>query len=175
MNATRTKNKNVVPKQDITLMTILANESTSDCRKLLKKYGKQDATDYKDLEVKLAQLYYDAPDKVALEKEMAAIHPHKQWLMKNITPIEIKKEEIKVEPIKVDTKLNETNATCCSCPKCMANKHYIEMNSSFDANVRRERNETVQLKQTSPFDYIGLIATIGVIGLSFYVLSKQIK
>ena len=55
-------------------MTLLANESTSDSRKLLKKYNKADAINTADLEVKLAELYYSVPDKIVLEREMAEIH-----------------------------------------------------------------------------------------------------
>ena len=52
-------------------MTILAYEATAGADALLKKHGKQEAVSYQDLEAKLAKLYFDAPDKVALEKEMA--------------------------------------------------------------------------------------------------------
>ena len=85
-------------KKDITLMTVLAYESTADAQKLLKKYGREPAKGYTDLEVKLANLYFDTPDKVQLEKELAEIHPHKKWLLDNITPlVTIEKQEISIE------------------------------------------------------------------------------
>jgi hypothetical protein len=91
-------------KRDITLMTILAYESTNDAQKLLKKYNKPGGKDYADLEVKLADLYFNVPDKVQLEKEMASIHPHKNWILENVEPIvKIEKKEIEVEA-KVDEK-----------------------------------------------------------------------
>lgn len=85
-------------KKDITLMTVLAYESTADAQKLLKKYGREPAKGYADLEVKLANLYFDTPDKVQLEKELAEIHPHKKWLLDNITPlVTIEKQEVSIE------------------------------------------------------------------------------
>jgi hypothetical protein len=70
-------------KKDITLMTLLAYESTPDARRLLKKYGYPDAKSYGDLEIKLAELYYAIPDKLSFEKELAEIHPHKNWILRN--------------------------------------------------------------------------------------------
>jgi hypothetical protein len=89
-------------KKEITLMTVLAYESTGDAQKLLKKYGREPAKGYADLEIKLANLYFDTPDKVQLEKELAEIHPHKKWLLDNIQPI-VKQEVIVAE------KPNENN------------------------------------------------------------------
>ena len=84
-------------KKDISLMTLLAYESTNDARKLLQKYKQSDAKGFSDLESKLANLYFKVDDKLQLEKEMAEIHPHKKWLLETLQPvIEIKKEEIKM-------------------------------------------------------------------------------
>ena len=49
-------------------------------KNLLKKYTKQTAKNFADLEVKLGELYVKADDKLKLEKEMARIHPHKKWI-----------------------------------------------------------------------------------------------
>ena len=60
--------------QEITLMTVLANEATGSSRKILKEYGMPDAKNYQDLEIKLAELYFNTKDKVALERKLAEIH-----------------------------------------------------------------------------------------------------
>jgi hypothetical protein len=73
-------------KADITIMTLLAHEATSDARKLLKSYGVPDAKNHTDLEVKLSELYVKTPDKIELEKKLADIHPHKKFLMKYVAP-----------------------------------------------------------------------------------------
>ena len=73
-------------KQDITIMTLLAHEATSDARKLLKSYGEPDAKNHTDLEVKLSELYVKTPDKIALEKKLADIHPHKKFILKYSQP-----------------------------------------------------------------------------------------
>jgi superfamily II RNA helicase len=91
-------------QRDITLMTVLAYEATADSQKILKKYGREPGKGYSDLEVKLANLYFDTQDKVQLEKELAEIHPHKKWLLEHTEPIvKIKEKEVQIE-IKPDEK-----------------------------------------------------------------------
>lgn len=85
-------------ERDITLMTVLAYEATADSQKILKKYGREPGKGYGDLEVKLANLYFDTPDKVQLEKELASIHPHKKWLLEHTEPIvTIATKEVQIE------------------------------------------------------------------------------
>ena len=90
-------------KPEITLMTLLAYEATDDAQNLLKKYTKQTAKNYADLEVKLGELYVKVEDKLKLEKDMAKIHPHKKWIFQRSEPVvtvEAKKTEIIATPIK---------------------------------------------------------------------------
>lgn len=90
-------------KPEITLMTLLAYEATDDAQNLLKKYTRQTAKNYADLEVKLGELYVKAEDKLKLEKDMAKIHPHKKWIFERVEPIvkvEAKTTEIIAQPIK---------------------------------------------------------------------------
>lgn len=160
----RIRTKGTPIKQEITLMTLLANESTSDARKLLKKYNKGDANDYQDLEVKLANLYYEAPDKLAIEKEMAEIHPHKNWLFKTLKPIE--KEEVKVEEKKEPIIEIKSNAEGCGCSKCTAYSNACGcQHSGFDG-------QTPLFKATEPTN-VGLIAIIGILAVTFYAISKN--
>lgn len=81
-------------KKDVTLMGVLANGSTAQCRKVLAKYGEPDAINHEDLEYKMAQLYRKCDDKIALEKELAEIHPHKDFILNNLS----KKDETMPEP-----------------------------------------------------------------------------
>jgi hypothetical protein len=122
--------------QEITLMTVLANEATGPSRKLLKEYGMADAKNYTDLEVKLAELYFNTTDKVALEKKLAAIHPHKNWILRNVQPvIEEKSKQEQVEEVK-------SNADgSCMCPQCQKSTNYSnasgpdQPSSKFDMNM----------------------------------------
>lgn len=141
-------------------MTLLANDATSDARKILKKYGKPDAQDHEDLEVKLSQLYIETQDKRALEKDMADIHPHKKWLLKYVAPpVEVvKKEEVKIEaipePIKEVVKQ-------CGCPRCMNFEGY---HSSFEGTTNTsptKDNTTV------------IIAALGIVGIIAILSMKK--
>ena len=107
-------------KNEITLMTLLANEATADSRKLLKKYNKPEARDCADLEVKLAQLYFDTPDKLAIEKDFAEIHPHKNWILKRtkIEVVEIPKvEDVEKLPKVVEQPKSNADGDCGN-PNC---------------------------------------------------------
>lgn len=165
-NRLRSKGK----RKDISLMTLLANESTSDSRKLLKRYNQQDAADYDDLEVKLANLYFSTDDKVQLEKELADIHPHKNWLLRNTTPLEVKKEEIVIEakPEKKEETSSFNGGMGCNpaCPYCQA------MMAQRFASGFSNANGT-ESAFTKPTDYVGVIGMVAVVGALFYVLSKN--
>lgn len=139
--------------QEITLMTILANEATSDSRNLLREYGQPDAKNFKDLEYKLAKLYFNTQDKVELEKKLAAIHPHKKFILKYNKPAieETSKQEL-VEEVK-------SNATGdCMCPQCQS-KPYTD--KSF-LNADGSNTSTIKLDLSSLIAPAMLFAFVGL-------------
>ena len=155
------KNKLRNGGQEITLMTVLANEATGPSRKILKEYGSSDAKNYKDLEVKLAELYFNTQDKVALEKKLADIHPHKNWILKNVKPaIEETSKQGQVEEVK-------SNATGdCMCPNCQ-NQPYT------DKNFLNAEGPTTQ-----KIGIDGLIVPmvlLGLLGITYVFVLKAIK
>lgn len=150
-------------------MTLLANEATGDSRKILKKYGEPDATDHEDLEVKLANLYFKTDDKRKLEKELAEIHPHKNWILKYTAPkVEIKKEEVKVEipETKPEAKSN-ANGMCSDTPCC---KECEKMNG-FNGTMYSSMNG-IQTDQ-SKMAYIVMFGMVAVLGITMYAISKK--
>ncbi len=170
------KDKN---KKEITLMTLLANEATADSRRLLKKYGNIQASNHTDLEQKLAQLYFQMDDKIALEKELAEIHPHKNWLLKYIQPkVEIKPEDVKTEPNEIEKKSNFSNCSCSGKCPCNGSQNRCKCGSSaFDAQektastVLRDKNNPAE----SPAGLIALVAVVGFTFYAFYALNKTLK
>lgn len=156
------KNKLRNGGQEITLMTVLANEATGPSRKILKEYGSSDAKDYKDLEVKLAELYFNTKDKVALEKKLADIHPHKNWIIKNIKPAieETSKQEL-VEEVK-------SNAIGdCNCPQCQKQPYQNPEFSNVDGSS----------SATAKFDLSGLIAPamlFAFVGLTYVMVLRAL-
>ena len=163
-------------RKDITLMTILANEATADSRKLLKKYNRPDATNHSDLEQKLAELYFNTSDKVQLEKEMAAIHPHRKWLQKYIEPTtEVSESKIKETSGCVD-------GDCCescrqqrramnraSCP-CALNRGWEQM-SNADGNTVTKQSET---RTFQPMEAVVPIALFGIITIGIIAMMKTV-
>ena len=164
-------------KQEITLMTLLANEATEDSRKLLKKYKKPDAKNCSDLEVKLSQLYFEIPDKLQIEKEFAEIHPHKNWLLKRT----IVEKEITPPSIEVTQETSNVEGDCNNpnCPvhgKCIgfSNAEGVKpiSNNPFDESAR-----VVDLRnnQYAREHSMTLIAIIAISGIIFYALSNKNK
>lgn len=160
----RTKNQSK-PNAEVTLMTLLAYDSDSNKKAdaLLQKYGKPGATSRKDLESKLAQLYFEVPDKIVFEKEMAEIHPHKDWLLKYVSPI-AEKVVIETAPIK--------KSEGCGCGgNCNPDKQ-----SSLDGPIQpKPQSTTPTIQMPTPMDYMGLIGIVAVVGITFYALSKSHK
>ena len=74
------------PKPKVELTELLAYNATASARKLLQKYGRQDAVGYDDLQSKLDDLYKYENDKIAIEKEFAEIHPHRDFILKYLSP-----------------------------------------------------------------------------------------
>jgi hypothetical protein len=146
--------------QEITLMTVLANEATGPSLKILKEYGMPDAKNYQDLEIKLAELYFNTKDKVALEKKLAAIHPHKNWILKNVQPvIEATSKQELIEEVK-------SNATGdCMCPRCQ------KIGNSDFSNIEGTT-------QTAKFDMSMLIVPtvlIAMVGITYVMIIKSVS
>ena len=146
-------------KPDITLMTLLAYEATSDARNLLKKYGFKDAKGYADLEQRLSELYVGTADKIQLEKDLANIHPHKKWFLKTIQPVEVKVETTVVPEEK------SSNADGCDCKECKAHKSCpCTMNRNWEQKSGVD-GSTQQKPFTNIYDYAGPMGMLIVFGI----------
>lgn len=87
-----------VKKPNITITELLSVNKTADCRKMLKRHGIDDAKNYEDLQDKLIKLYQTTPDKKQFEKEVAGMHPHKDFILKYCAPSVAVPSDIKVGP-----------------------------------------------------------------------------
>jgi|TARA_R110000744_G_scaffold232318_1_gene350376 hypothetical protein len=180
-------NKHNKKKQDITLMTILANEATKESDELLKSYNKPKATGHTDLEDKLAQLYFELDDKLSLEKKMAEIHPHKNWIVRTLGL----KSKGNIECSNCDWSWEKSKGgeDPYKCHKCG------NQNNSKDKEIKTEipkenvisdsiakfsdfnGSNTPQSAITtnkSNLEVIGLVGVIGLIGLTFIIVSKNL-
>ncbi len=66
------------------MLSVLANGSTGDARRLLIERTGQDARSVEDLENKLSQMYATSTDKLDVERSFAEIHPHKDFILKYV-------------------------------------------------------------------------------------------
>lgn len=155
-------------KKDVSMLALLANANTHNCRLLLKKLGVQDATNHLDLELKLAEMYKEAPDKIVIEKQFAEIHPHKDFILKHLAPKVEPKDESIIEVIDPDVQGEKAmnsdsfisedfhNASgernSCSCGMCASGFSGIDGAAS-------NRNSTTDLT------IIGLVSVIALFGM----------
>jgi len=156
--------KPIDKKKDITLMALLANESTEDAFKLLKKYKKPDGSNYiargyKELEEQLAQLYFNSNDsKIEIEKEFAKIHPHKKWLLKYEKPEKV------VEVVAIKQEVLPPPPAHCSCEDCKAMRIAVQGFSNAEGEAKNAPNENVGFFG-SKVNAQTLMVTVGVIGV----------
>lgn len=153
-------------KQEITLMTLLANEATKESSDILTKYGKPKPKDFADLEVKLAELYFAQPDKLVIEKQLAEIHPHKNWLIRtlDLEKKSEKKEEPKQEP-NPETEIQKIKDVVTES---------VSKFSDFNGTTSPQPAVSPQTNVSS-MEIIGIVGVIGLIGLTFIIVSKNLK
>lgn len=149
----------------ITIMGLLANCSTDDARKLLKKYGYPNARNKSELELQLANLYKDADDKKQVEEDFANIHPHKNFLKRYLIEpkesIEVVAEKIVETPL---TTIEEPTSNCngdnsCSCCK-----------SSFDGS---EKSNSAKNTENDKLIVMGMFGIVSILAL--VIISQKNK
>ena len=167
----RHKKGNTKRKPDITIMTLLAFECPKEATDLLMSQGFPKAKNHKDLEHKLGEMYAKCDDKAELEKKLAAIHPHKKWLMRVSEP-EIKKS-IKVEPDPEGTENVKVD------PKLIERVELLEKRSDFFGVNKADQAETPapsnEDKMMSKIAVFGMVTVVAVIGLAVVANMRQQK
>lgn len=147
--------------QEITLMTVLANEATGPSRRLLKEYGYPDAKNYQELEIRLAELYFNTKDKVALERKLAAIHPHKKWILKNVQPV--------LEGISKQEQIEEVKSNAigdCFCPSCQKSQNTQFLNAEGPQNTASKLDMNMLIVPTM---------LIGILGITYVMIIKTVN
>lgn len=144
------------PKPTIPIMELLAYNSSVPARQILKKYGKADATGYKDLQIRLENLYKETIDKIQLEKELVDIHPHKELILRYLSP---------TPPVDTKVIVKEPTSACEGNPNCGCNK---KMSSAEGLVVQPELIKT----GVNTDLLISSVAIVAIVGLVIYSLKK---
>lgn len=182
-----------------TLLSVLANGSEDDARKLLKKESGKTADDTEDLEIKLARMYAESPNKIDLERKFAEIHPHKKFIMKYLStekesekkPEEKKIDIIvntpenkeKIEKIENVEKQNFSGHAPCGNPNCEFCKRYFSEASgnsnacgcsSFNSYSNCEGASTSsKLSDNSAILIIGMVSIVGIVAIVSYLKTNN--
>lgn len=150
-------------KKDITLMGVIANASTGDARRLLKKYNEPDALNHEDLEYKLTKIYKNADDKKVLEKELAEIHPHKDFILKNLS---VKEAPIQLDP--TEMKIEEEIKKPCTC-QLETTMSYMDGNKSCSCGCSgfdgQQTNSQPLIKNDNTVAVLGVLGIITIFAM----------
>ncbi len=153
-------NRKKKKRPEITIMTLLACEKPKESTELLQKNGKGRAKNYKDLERKLTELYFDPnSDKAQMEKELANIHPHKDWFLRVMAPEIEAKKEVVVEPdppgkqVKVD-------------PATIKRIELLEQRSDFFGVPQSESPKVNEEKVADKLIIVGMVTIVAMFGLA---------
>lgn len=177
-------NNNKKKKQGISLITLLAHQSTGQAQKLLKKYNKPQGDTKPDLEDKLADLYLNAPDKIALEKELAEMHPHRSFILRNLAPkVEPVKPDLSESEVKTKTKEFIENSSNfegnrnCNCNKvsnaCGCNSNFSNACGCGGSNFAGIPDTKETPTQANPMaQYVGPALLLFICGMTFYIVHK---
>tara|TARA_R110000803_G_scaffold21216_1_gene53635 strand:- start:1087 stop:1611 length:525 start_codon:yes stop_codon:yes gene_type:complete len=164
-------------KQEITLMTLLANESAKESANILSKYGIPKAKNHYDLEVKLAKLYFSPKtDKLKLESELAEIHPHTKWISKALklkSSEQIEKLEKELQESAKKSKEESITKEVCVDDNCIVHGTNTKT-SNFSGNENAQENSSSN-KLTNSMEVVGLVGIVGLLGITLVLVSKNLK
>lgn len=157
------------------LLSLLSNEATKDSIKLLKKNGYNSIRDHKDLELKLADLYRNADDKLIIEKEFCEIHPHKNFILKYSIKEEPKEEtniespngvSLTEEGVKEILKkyIGENTSNCSGNPNCNCNSNFSGNGNTPNFYQNKNQDNTTLI--------VGIVALVSVFGLLIHYKNK---
>ena len=161
-----------VKRDPITITELLATNKTADCRRLLQQNGLEDANSYEDLQDKLVQLYRNSPDKRDIEKQVALMHPHKDFILKYCAPPVKVPADIKVSPGTPSTDAGTTQVIVNDYKGDEGNRYGADGNqkhscacgcsghSGFDGKVPYQRQQDIQL--------LALVSMVAIVALIIY-------
>ncbi len=136
------------------LISTLATEAPDDSKALLSANG---IKEFSNLQGKLAQFWGNSDDKIGVEKAFAAIHPHKDFILKYNKP----EPTVIVKEAERET-LNEDISSCDGNPDCDCEKK-----SGVDGV--QNTTQPIQIKDNS----LAILALIGIIGIFALVIHKS--
>jgi hypothetical protein len=163
--------------KNITIMSLLANCSTEESKRLLEKYNMSKPKNKKDLEFLLAKLYRGCDDKRQLEKDFAEIHPHKKFIQKYTTPKPSQlKEEEKIAPIPITNEIPNTKSEVvsntdgqCTCSNCNNKSNF----SNFNADESNTKSQTFDKDKLIVYGMFGIVSILALVLIAKIDLNRK--
>lgn len=151
-------------KPHIPLLELIAINNTAKAREYLKKNNIEDALSYADLEDKLAVLYQDSKDKVAVEFAFAELHPHKDFILKYLAPPPTKTKVIIPENKASMEGMygGEALSNCEGNPNCNCNKMKTSNADGVEVVALKPVGEKTRFTSMELIAVVGIVAVVGM-------------
>lgn len=172
-------------KEAISLLRLLAEGSTQKVRSLLSRYGAKSSGSYNELAASLADLYKRVPDKVTLEKEIVAMHPHKDLILRYNNKPEKKEAVEAIENLQVMTnpetkevKMAETKEVKSNCSGCKSGCDSSKMSSAEGDSTSDIVGQILKAQQAQSRQHMiinGVIIGTITVGLLAYFKILNLK
>lgn len=177
-------------KEYKTLLSAIANGSTDSARDLLIKHTGTDALNPKDLEEKLSLAYKNSNYKIDFEKDLAEIHPHKDFILKYNNPIEIIKpiseshdglekiisegKVLTTDDVRTESYNADGTHPPCGNPSCKKCSRYFNYNGNEqNTNYKNEQQSIIQ--NNNSLMVVGIISIVGIVSLGMFSYMKSIQ
>lgn len=148
-------------KEYKSLLSLLATSSPEEAVNLIIKEGGEKPRNTGEIEFKLAKVYAASTRKPELEKKFAEMHPHKNFILKYLTPKEEPKEVVK-EVIVSDNTIPADGG--CGCNRCKCGcQNYSNADGSQDNKPTKDNTTVIVL---------GLVSIVAIVSMFSYLQKK---
>jgi hypothetical protein len=148
-------------KEYKSLLSLLATSSPEEAVTLIIKEGGEKPRNTGEIEFKLAKVYAASTRKPELEKKFAEMHPHKNFILKYLTPKEEPKEVVK-EVIVSDNTIPADGR--CGCNRCKCGcQNYSNADGSQDNKPTKDNTTVIVL---------GLVSIVAIVSMFSYLQKK---
>jgi hypothetical protein len=159
-------------KEYKSLLTVLAISCPDGCRDILRKYGEDaNARNPRELEMKLAKLYATSSQKIDIEKDFAAVHPHKDFILKYNKPekeyIVRTENPVVIETPPPATAIEEKKSSADGDCDCGKSKDKSNREEFYNADATTSESKSLSANQQVMM--LSVLGIVAIVTLAMYM------
>jgi hypothetical protein len=152
------------------LIPFLTKTRTSQLCEILYKNTGEKASSYSDLAYKIANMYDNAVDKAEIEKQLASIHPHRTFILRNLGSESKKDKEKEItELANLVEVINPTppnpieeTSNCEGNPNCSCNKSKFSGACGCGSHFDGEQESKPKVNVDKLLAWSGMFCTVAM-------------